>query len=162
MRVSDAELMAYVLGELAPPEADRVARAVAADETLRRTAAEFRELLDGLRAGAPEPPAVHWGAYGTALRARLAKRRGRSRWGDWRRWPVPLALSASLAGVLLLLAVQGAHGPAERQEAAAVDEIMLGQRLDLLRDFQVVERLDLLEDLDILQSLGPAPGTREG
>lgn len=162
MRVSDTELMAFVLGELAARDRDRVAAAVAADETLRRTVAEFRELLGDLRAAAPDPPPVHWGAYRTALRARLLEGRARPGWPGWLRWPVPLALSASLAGVLLVLAVAGSHRPGQRQDLASVDEVTLDQRLEMLRDIQVVERLELLEDLDILQSLSAAPGTREG
>ncbi len=50
----------------------------------------------------------------------------------------------------------------EHRTAAVVDEATIGRRLELLRDYRVVERLDLLEDWDILRSLDAPNGQREG
>src|SRR6266849_3131546 len=42
------------------------------------------------------------------------------------------------------------------------EEVVLGTRLDLLRQYPVVERLDLLEDLDVIRQLDGLAGRREG
>src|SRR2546428_11455497 len=63
---------------------------------------QFRDILDELARAVPTPPDVHWGRYRAELREKLEARlvRRRARW--WR--PVPLALSAGLAGLLLFFA----------------------------------------------------------
>lgn len=114
----------------------------------------FRDILDELARGVPAPPDVHWGRYRAELRekleARLVKRR--ARW--WR--PVPLALSASLAGLLLffaLFAIQSGRQNTTGVDFAAVEEAAIGGRLGLLEQYQVVERLDLLEEFDVILDL---------
>ena len=42
------------------------------------------------------------------------------------------------------------------------EEAVLGTRLDMLRQYPVVERLDLLEDLDVIRQLDGLEGRREG
>jgi len=66
---------------------------------------------------------------------------------------VPLALSASLAGVLLLVAVWGGHQVSKSGEPIGPDEVVMGQELGLLQDLRTVERLDLLEDLEVIRNL---------
>ena len=76
---------------------------------------------------------------------------------------MPLALSAALAGVLLLLSVQGGfHQKTIKTDLIAFEEQVLGRRLDLLRRYEVVERLDLLEDFDVIQHLDGLSPTRKG
>src|SRR3989442_11184811 len=60
---------------------------------------QFRDILDELARAVPTPPDVHWGRYRAELREKLEARRVRRRAPWWR--PVPLALSAGLAGPLL-------------------------------------------------------------
>ena len=117
-----------------------------------------RDILDALARTAPAPPDVHWGRYRAELRERLETRRQRRAW--WRR-PVPLALSAGLAGVLLFFAVWGGRENGTGVDLVTLDEALLGGRLGLLQQYAVVERLYLLEELDVIRNLDPlAAGLR--
>lgn len=160
MRHLETELVAFVRGELAGPARDRVARHLASCAACRATGNDFRDALDALRGGAPGPPAVHWPRYRAEVRQKLEARRERATAHTWWRWPVPLALSAALAGVLLALAVDGGLRTAER--SLGPEEAAIAPRLELLRNYRVVERLDLLEDLDILTTLDGGATRREG
>jgi hypothetical protein len=123
---------------------------------------QFRDLLDDLAQAVPRPPDVHWGRYRAELREKLEARRERRAW--WRR-PVPLALSASLAGLLLvvgLLTVQSARQRGTGVDFAAVEEAAIGGQLGLLEQYQVVERLDLLEELDVIRDLDRVADERAG
>jgi hypothetical protein len=117
------------------------------------------DLLALAAAAAPPPPEPRWGEYRAQLRARLEARR--SIGARLRRWwarPAPIALSFGLATALLLFALQ----PVERRpDFAALDEAVLGARLELLEHYRVVERLDLLEELDVIRQLDHVP-SREG
>ena len=161
MRHPETELIALVRGELVGRAHDRVARHLASCPECRATRDQFRRALDALRSGAPEPPALHGPPYRAELRRKLEARQERGAARAWWRWPVPLALSAGLTGLLLLLAVRGGLPPRERADVAASQEAAIAGRLDLLRDYRLVERLDLLEDFDILQSLDSPAGRRE-
>lgn len=120
---------------------------------------EFRNIVQELRQTAPEPPPVAWGRWRAELRAKLEVRAARTAW--WRR-PLPLTLSAGLAAALLVVTVWTGVRQSGVADLTAIEEVLLGRRLDLLRQYQVVERLDLLEDLDVIQQLDRLPGTREG
>jgi hypothetical protein len=120
---------------------------------------EFSDIVQELRRTAPEPPPVAWGRWRAELRAKLESRAARRAW--WRR-PVPVALSAGLAAALLVVAVLTGVRQSGVGDLTAMEESLLGRRLDLLRQYQVVERLDLLEDLDVIQQLDRLSGTREG
>lgn len=160
MQHPETELVAFVHGELAGPARDRVVRHLASCPACRATRDDFRHALDALRGGAPEPPAVHWTRYRAELHRRIEARQERSATRAWWRWPVPLALSAGLAGILLFLAVQGGARPSIL--ILGPEEAAIAPRLELLRHYRVVERLDLLEDFEILQSLDGAAARREG
>jgi hypothetical protein len=118
-----------------------------------------RDLLARAVAAGPAAPEPRWGEYRAELRARLQARR--SLGARLRRWwarPAPIALSFGLATALLLFALL----PVERRpDLVALDEAVLGARLDLLEHYRVVERLDLLEDLDVIRQLDHVP-SREG
>jgi hypothetical protein len=102
---------------------------------------------------------VHWGRYRAELRERLAsgppRRSARPAW-----WPVPVALSAALASVLVLLAFDPPRAT-RVADLAALEEAAIGGQLDLLRDYAIVERLDLLEDLELIRDLDRLDGVRE-
>jgi anti-sigma factor RsiW len=153
-----SDLVAFLSGELTGKAHDRVARHLAVCPTCRGERDDFRRALDGLRNSLPAPPPVHWARYRAELRRKIEARHEPRGW--WR-WPVPLALSAGLAGILLLLATHGGFRPAERADVMAFDEAAIAPRLELLRNYQLVERLDLLEDFDILRSLNGPAGRRE-
>ena len=51
--------------------------------------------------------------------------------------------------------------PTERGDAIASEEAAIAPKLELLRNYRVVERLDLLEDFDILRNLDSPTGRRE-
>ncbi|MEK7386252.1 MAG: hypothetical protein AABZ83_07400 [candidate division NC10 bacterium] len=118
-----------------------------------------RAILDALARTAPTPPDVHWGRYRAELREKLETRRRRRAW--WRR-PVPLALSASLAGALLFFAVWGGRENGTGMDLVTLDEALLGGRLGLLQQYAVVERLDLLEELDVIRNLDRLAAGRQG
>jgi len=118
-----------------------------------------RDLLSRVGAAAPAPPEPRWGDYRAQLQARLEARRSlgarlRRRWAR----PAPIALSFGLATALLLFMLR----PVDRRpDFAALDEAVLGARLELLEHYRVVERLDLLEDFDVIRQLDHVP-SREG
>jgi hypothetical protein len=153
------ELIPYLRGELLPLDREQVAGHLAECDDCRRTVVEFRGILDDLTKSVPPPPEIHWGRYRADLQGKL-EARARRRW--WLR-PVPLTLSAGLLGVLLLLAVQGGlrqAGP--KDNLMAFEETILGNQLDLLRQYPLLNRLDLLEDLDVIGQLDLLTATREG
>lgn len=155
----ETELGPYVRGELAPSERERVARHLEACPECRRDAEGVRALLTELGRSVPVVPAVNWGRYRAELRLKLDARRARRR--AWWSRPLPLALSASLAGVLLFFAVwNGWRSPGV--EPMTPEETTIARRLDLLQQYSVVERLDLLEEFDVIRSLDQLPGTQEG
>jgi len=155
----DTDLPLYVRGALAPAERERVARHLEGCPACRADAAALRALLEGLAGSEPAAPPIHWGRWRAELRARLEARRGRHAWW-WR--PVPLALSASLAGALLVLAVLGGPPRPTGNDLGAVEEALLGRRLELLRQLSLVERLDLLEDFDVIRQLDRLAARGEG
>lgn len=165
----EADLVALLRDELPPRERERVGRHVDACEDCHRALEAHRALLADLARPAPLAPEPHWGRYRAEIREKLERRRRRSAeaWRRWVTWPVPVALSAALVGVLVLVAVQGGVrqrgvGTAAKTNMAALEEIVLGRRLALLQRYEVVERLDLLEDLDVIQHLDGLSAGREG
>ena len=169
------DLVPYLRGELAPADRARVARHledcpelvaievyITSAHRAYRIADHYRSkgvhvALGGLHVTAL--PAIHWGRWRAELTARRDARRGRHAWW-WR--PVPLALSASLAGALLVLVVLGGPGTPTGNDLAVVEQTLLGRRLELLRQLSVVERLELLEDLDIIRQLDRLAAASEG
>jgi len=159
-RHPDSELVPYLRGELSPAERERVARHLEECPDCKQDTEVLRELLDNNVARAiGEAPAVNWARYRAELREKLDRRRVRVVW--WRR-PMPLALSASLAGVLLLVAVWGTHQVSKNGELIGPDEVVMGQELGLLQDLRTVERLDLLEDLEVLRNLDGLATEQQG
>ena len=161
MRHPETELNAFVQGELNGPEYDRVAQHLAACADCRAVRDDFQRILETLGRTVPAPPAVAWARYRAELQAKRRARATRSGHAWWR-WPVPLALATGLAAVLVFLALEGGIRTFEHRTASGFDEATIGRRLELLRDYRVVERLDLLEDWEILRSLEVPNGQREG
>lgn len=163
-RHPERELIAYMRDELAPPDRERVADHLQACADCRRTEEAFREALNDLGRSVPPPPAIHWGRYRAELRAKLEDRvhQGRrDRWGWWLR-PVPLTVGAGLAGILLLFGIQSSFREARLpHDLTAFEETLVGGKLDLLRQYSLLEHLDLLEDLDVIRNLDRL-GSREG
>ncbi|HEX2441655.1 MAG TPA: zf-HC2 domain-containing protein [Methylomirabilota bacterium] len=143
----ESELTAYLTNALAPAERARVAEHLQRCAECRRALEESRAVLSGL-AAVPAVPEPEWGRYRAELRARLEAPVRRAWWAR----PMPAMVAAGVAGVAVVLALQGHH---ERRpvELAAVEETMLGARLPLLEQYRVVERLDLLEDLEAIRHL---------
>ncbi len=160
MRHPETELIAFVRGELVGPAYDRLARHLESCAACRATRDDVRGALDALRSSVPEPPTVHWARYRAELRQKLEARQERAAARAWWHWPVPLALSAGLTAVLLFLAVHGGFRP-ERGTVMVFEEAAIAPKLELLRNYRLVERLDLLEDFDILRSLESPAGRRE-
>lgn len=158
----DALLIAYLRGELAESDNRSVADHLAACSECARAAENFQRILSDLGSSLPEPPQVHWGAYRAELREKLEVRRRPWGW-QWLRRPVPLALSAAAAGVLLILGVQSwISRPLGNGDLASLEESVVASRLDLLRQYAVIERLDLWEDLDVVRRLDELYPSRKG
>jgi anti-sigma factor RsiW len=150
----ETALVPFAKDELAPDERARVKAHLVACEACRRALADVRAVLVEL-AAAPAPPAPHWGRYRVELRARIdARARAPRRWQR----PMPIAVSAGLAAALLLF-VLWPPAPVEQRpvDLAALDEAVIGARLDMLEHYDVVERLDLLEELDVIRALDIVP-----
>jgi len=159
----EADLIAYLRGELAEGARRSVADHLAACPECTRAVEDFRGILRGLASSIPQPPQIHWGAYRAELREKLEARRQRA-WGwRWLRRPVPVALSAAAAGVLLILGVQSwISRPLGNGDLASLEENVVASRLDLLRQYAVIERLDLWEDLDVVRRLDELAPSRKG
>jgi len=162
-RHPETDLIAYLSNELGPAERDAVARHLDGCASCRETAAAFRELRAGL-ARSSAPP-VQWPRYRAELRARLEARVDRRR--AWWRHPLPVAVSAGVATALVTVALLAPSAwrddrrPRLAENLNGFEEAMLGTRLDLLREYTVVEHLDLLENLDVIRQLDGLTGSRE-
>ena len=144
------ELIAYLRDELAPAERQRVEAHLVACAECRHEQEAFAQILGGLAATPPPGPDLHWGSYRAELREKLEARRARGRWFGR---PLPLALSAAMAGLLVVAIWVGIDREATRHDITTAEEVVLGRRLEMLRQYEVVEQLDLLEDLDMIGSL---------
>jgi anti-sigma factor RsiW len=150
-------LIAYLTGEIGPPERGQVEAHLARCPECEGEREALSRLLGELRASAPAAPEVHWGRWQAELRTRLEARQRRR----WLR-PAPLAVSAALVGLLLVgawLAVQR-EGP--RPDLAAIEEAAVAGRLDLLSQYPLLEHLELLEDLELIRQLDQLTFRREG
>ncbi len=163
-RHPETDLIAYLRNELPPAEHDAVARHLEGCAACRDTSAAFRELLEGL-ARVPAPP-VPWPRYRAELRTRLEARGEQRRWAWWRH-PLPVAISAGVATALVAVVLLAPSAwrddrrPRLAETLNGFEEVMLGTRLDLLREYPVVEHLDLLENLDVIRQLDGLTGSRE-
>ena len=144
----DSDLVPYLRGELPPGERERVERHLAECPDCQQDTELLRELSEHV-ARFGRPPELNWARYRAELREKLEARRARRAWW-WR--PVPMALSASFAGVLLLVAAWTGY-QMTGGEPFTPEEASLGSDLGLLQEYQVVEQLDLLEDLDVIGNL---------
>lgn len=158
-RHPDNDLVPYLRGELPPAERERVARHLEECPDCKQDTEVLRDLLGNLAHAIGQPPEVSWARYRAELREKLDARRERIAW--WRR-PLPMALSASLAGVLLFVAVWGGRQISKNGEVIGPDEAVMGQELGLLQDLRTVERLDLLEDLEVLRNLDGLASEHQG
>jgi anti-sigma factor RsiW len=148
-------LVPYLKGELSADERRSLEEHLAGCADCRATADDYRTVLGALAEGAPAPPRVDWGRYQAELRARRDRRSSR-RW-----WPVSVALSGALAGVLVFLAVHDVTRPTRTTELGAIEETVIGGKLDLLRQYSLVERLELLEDLEVIRHLDGLESVRD-
>ena len=164
-RHPETELIAYLKDELPTRSRETVARHLEACAECRATLADFRTLLAGVAAASAPPLA--WPRYRAELRVRLESEAGRRRWSWWRR-PFPVAVSAGFAAAALALVIVAPSVWRNERQARSVDglngfeEVVLGTRLDLLREYPIVERLDMLEDLDVIRQLDGLEARREG
>jgi anti-sigma factor RsiW len=152
------ELIAYVTQGLSPEERTGIEAHLAGCADCRRERDEFAAVLADLRGSLPTAPEPHWGRWQAELRARLEPRPARWRWLR----PVPMALSAALAAGLVAVVWLGYERQAPRPELAAIEEVAVGGRLELVHDYPVLERLDLLEDLELIHDLDRLAARGEG
>jgi anti-sigma factor RsiW len=164
-RHPETELIAYLKEELAPAPRETVTRHLDGCAECRDTLVAFRTLLDGVAASTPPP--VQWARYRAELRVRLDADAGHHRWAWWRR-PIPVAVSAGLAAAVIALVILMPSAWRDDRRARTAEslngfeEVVLGTRLDLLRQYPIVERLELLEDLDVIRQLDGLGEPREG
>jgi anti-sigma factor RsiW len=158
-RHPDTDLVPYLRGELPPAERERVARHLEECPDCKQDTELLRDLLGNLAHAIGEPPEISWPRYRAELRAKLEARRALVPW--WRR-PMPLALSASLAGALLFVAVWGGRELTKSPDAIGPEEVAIGSELGLLQEIRTVERLDLLEDFEVITNLDRLASERQG
>jgi anti-sigma factor RsiW len=158
-RHPDTDLVPYLRGELPPAERERVARHLEECPDCKQDTELLRDLLGNLAPAIGEPPEISWPRYRAELRAKLEARRALVPW--WRR-PMPLALSASLAGALLLVAVWGGRELSKSPDTIGPEEVAIGSELGLLQEIRTVERLDLLEDFEVINNLDRLASERQG
>ena len=158
-RHPDTDLVPYLRGELPPAERERVARHLEECPDCKQDTELLRDLLGNLAHAIGEPPEISWPRYRAELRAKLEARRALVPW--WRR-SMPLALSASLAGALLLVAVWGGRELSKSPDAIGPEELAIGSELGLLQEIRTVERLDLLEDFEVISNLDSLASERQG
>lgn len=158
-RHPDTDLVPYLRGELPPAERERVARHLEECPDCKQDTDLLRDLLGNLAHAIGEPPEISWPRYRAELRAKLEARRALVPW--WRR-PMPLALSASLAGALLFVAVWGGRELTKSPDAIGPEEVAIGNELGLLQEIRTVERLDLLEDFEVITNLDRLASERQG
>ena len=158
-RHPDDDLVPYLRGELPPAERERVARHLEECPDCKQDTELLRDLLGNLAHAIGQPPTVNWARYRAELREKLEARRAHVGW--WRR-PMPVALSASLAGILLFVAVWGSREMSRPSDPIGPDEVVMAQELGLLQDLRTVERLDLLEDLEVIRNLDGLASDRQG
>lgn len=160
-RHPETELIAYLKDELSPASRETVTRHLDGCAECRDALAAFRTLLDGV--AATEAPPVHWARYRAELRLRMEAEAGRRR--AWWQRPLPMAVSAGLAAAAIAVIVLAPSAWRDERRAESLngfEEVVLGTRLDLLRQYPVVEQLDLLEDLDVIRQLDRLAEPREG
>jgi anti-sigma factor RsiW len=158
-RHPDTDLVPYLRGELPPAERERVARHLEECPDCKQDTELLRDLLGNLAHAIGEPPEISWPRYRAELRAKLEARRALVPW--WRR-PMPLALSASLAGALLFVAVWGGRELTKSPDGIGPEEVAIGSELGLLQEIRTVERLDLLEDFEVITNLDRLASERQG
>src|SRR5205823_12782241 len=117
-RHPDNDLIPYLRGELPPAERERVARHLEECPDCKQDAEVLRDLLGNLAHAMGQPPGASWGRYRAELSEKLDARR---RPIGWRRRPMPLAPSASLAGALLLAAAWGGREISKRRAPRGPD-----------------------------------------
>lgn len=162
-RHPDTQLIAYLKGELAERDHRRVASHVSTCAECTRALEDFRKILQDLATSVPQPPAIQWGAYRAELRQKLEARPQPFRRWQWLLRPLPVALSAAVAGALLIFAFQsGTYRPPVTADLAFLEETAVASRLDLLGQYAMLERLDLLEDLDVIRHLDTLQPSRAG
>ena len=163
-RHPESELAAYAAGDLAARERDRVEHHVLECAECRATVADFRALLEELRATAPlaGPPADAGASprYRAEVRARLAERRQRGQRQGWLR-PLPVAASLAAAAAVAIVVWVAAPRPGPG-DLATIEYDGLAARLPLIDQYRVVESLDLLEDFDVIRNLDRLDDTKEG
>ena len=148
------ELIAHLRGELGQAERRQVEAHLEACVACRREYEALRQVLAALAAPTPEAE-PHWGRYRAELREKLEARRAPRR---WLLRPLPLALSAAMAGVLVAVFWLGGDREASRNGLTPVEQAVLGERLDMLRQYRVLQQLDMLEDLDLIGQLDRLEG----
>ena len=147
-------LVPYLRGELEPVERAQVDTHLADCADCRQARTDFERLSADL-ARTPVP-AVHWGAYRAQLHNKLEQRAGRRRRG-WTWLPVPVAVAAGLAALVLYLGLPGQGG---RDDTP--DEAMLAGRIDLINRLDMVQQLDMLEDFEVISRLDRLPPRADG
>ncbi len=161
----ETEIVGFVRGELTESERHRVEAHLVACAECRATADAFRGLLTELAASTPSAPIAPWTTYRSELRTKLDRRGATGRASrphlPWLR-PVPFALSAALAGVLVYLAVRGPVESPRVADLTTVEEVSIGHRLELLQRYSLLEHLDLLEDLEVIRNLDQLSSVRGG
>lgn len=154
----EAQLTAYLDGELSADERARVDAALAADPALRATLAKLTLALDAVKAlPAPEPSA----ALRRAVLARIDEPTWRERLGAWL-GPRALVPVGAAAAIVVAVLVNRAGVPASDGQAAPVvadeEALAMATHLEVLEDMELAG-LERAEDLDVVAHLDELEAT---
>jgi anti-sigma factor RsiW len=154
-------LLPYLRGELAAAERAALDTHLAGCAECRDAVRAFATVAERL-ARAPEPaPPIHWGAFRAELREKLEHRQRPSAARRWSLAPLPAALAAGLAAVLLYLGVLGPGGQMPVGDQAMLEGQPLAGPLEVVSQLDLVQHLDLLEDFDAIDRLDRLAPRRE-
>jgi anti-sigma factor RsiW len=148
----DVELIPYLRDELAADELARASHHLEECAACRSQLDGVREILAALRAQPPEVAEIDWRRYRAELRHKLEER-SRRRWSWSMPRLVPVAATAPIAGLALMLTVRGGIFGSADDDLPVFEQTAIGTHLDLLRNYSVVENLDLFEDFEVVQDL---------
>jgi anti-sigma factor RsiW len=154
----ETDLVPFLRNDLPESARHRVSQHLDACRRCRATLTAYQALLEGLREGTPAPPALDWGRYQADLRARRAARtamptRRSSAWVRRVGGPVTVAAGVAAAAALLLIVHGDKSRPLPEAPVVPIADLVVASRLDLLRQYPMVERLELLQDLDVIRHL---------
>lgn len=153
-------LAAYLHGDLAPAERERVRAHLVRCDRCRIDAAADAATLKALAQDAAEIREPDWCAYRAEVYRKIAARRIAARsarrpsWSPRIRWASTAAAGAIAAAIVFFLfIVRQPHPGVPPVDQLAMEDAMGSAEVGMFRNYPMVEHLDLLENYDVIEHL---------